>query len=72
MFPFAFDTGGTNCRSLGFARDDKGDGSASIEGGGASDMSPDADSSLNLPQASPLLDKGEGGASIEGGGASDM
>jgi hypothetical protein len=45
--------GRVNCRSLGFARDDKGDGSAPIEGSGASDMSPDAvHSSLNLPQAS--------------------
>jgi hypothetical protein len=44
---------GKNCRSLGFARDDKGDGSAPIEGSGASDMSPDAVFiSRNLPQAS--------------------
>jgi len=45
--------GRVNCRSLGFARDDKGEGGAPIEGSGATDMSPDAvHSSLNLPQAS--------------------
>jgi hypothetical protein len=28
--PFVFDADGENCRSLGFARDDKGKGGASI------------------------------------------
>jgi hypothetical protein len=44
-----------NCRSLGYARDDKGDGRAPIEDSGAGDMSPDAvHSPLNLPQASQI------------------
>jgi hypothetical protein len=37
-FQYSLDTGRDNCRSLGFARDDKGDGSAPIEGSGASDF----------------------------------
>jgi len=42
-----------NCRSLGFARDDKGDGGASIWSGGSNDNLTDlVHSSLNLPQAS--------------------
>ena len=45
-----------NCRSLGFARDDKGDGGASIWSGGSNDNLTDlVHSSLNLPQASRLL-----------------
>ena len=61
--PVKLGAGGENCRSLGFARDDKGDGSAPIEGSGASDMSPDAvHSSLNLPLGKSAAPNDTGGA----------
>ena len=52
-----------NCRSLGFARDDKGEGGTSIGCDGSNDNLTDlVHSSLNLPQASQFApnDTGRG------------